>query len=304
VARRYVPLLLALSLIWGSSFMFIEIALDDIEPTVIMFLRLLFAGAVLWPLVLAGMGRRELVGEIRQAWKPLVVLGVVNAAVPFTLIAWGQQYIDSGIAAIANASVPIFVSLLAIRYRPSERATGLRLIGIVLGLVGVGVLAGVQPEGGGEAVIGTLAVVTASFLYAIGALFAQTHVAHTTSMVLVTGSTTVGTLFLLVPALLQLPGQLPTWETWVAVAVLGIGGMALGQFIYYLMIEFHGSTRASLVTYLLPPAALFFGVTFLDENLTVSAIAGLALILAGVALGSGALRPAPRDAVATAPSAR
>ena len=96
------------------------------------------------------------------------MLGVVNAAIPFTLIAWGEKHIDSGVAAIANAIVPIFVVLLAIRFRPSERARGLRLAGILLGLVGVGVLAGAHPQGGWWGVAGTLAVVVASVSYAVG----------------------------------------------------------------------------------------------------------------------------------------
>ena len=104
---------------------------------------------------------------------PALVLGTINAAIPFTLIAWGETHIDSGVAAIANATVPLFVVLLAIKVRPSERATGARLAGILLGLAGVVLLAGAQPGGGWWAVAGTLAVVLASLSYACGALYGQ-----------------------------------------------------------------------------------------------------------------------------------
>jgi drug/metabolite transporter (DMT)-like permease len=119
VTRRYVPLLLLLTGLWGSSFLFIEVALDGVEPTVLIALRLLTAAVVLVPFVALRQGAPAF-RRLRAGWQPVVVLGAINAAIPFTLIAWGQKHIDSGIAAIANASVPIFVALLAIRFRPSE----------------------------------------------------------------------------------------------------------------------------------------------------------------------------------------
>ena len=301
MTRRYVPLLLLLTSLWGSSFLFIEIALDEVEPTVLMALRLLAAALVLVPFLAVRQGRPAF-RKLKAGWQPLVVLGAINAAIPFTLIAWGQKHIDSGIAAIANASVPIFVTLLAIRFRPSEKVTGSRALGIAAGIVGVAVLAGANPEGGWWAVAGTLAVVTASFLYAVGALYAQTHVEDLEPMLLVTGSTIVGALLLAPLAIAQAPGSPPGWEVWVAVGVLGIGGMAIGQYVYYVLVETHGSTKASLVTYLLPGMALFLGIVFLDEPLTVAAVAGLALVLLGVALGSGLLRPSRRRQPAAAPA--
>jgi len=300
VTRRYVPLLLVLTGLWGSSFLFIEIALRELEPTVVIVLRLLLAALVLVPVLALRFGTGGAYGRLREAWRPLLVLGAVNAAVPFTLIAWGQKHIDSGIAAIANASLPIFVALLAIRFRPSERVTGSRAVGIVSGIVGVAVLTGANPEGGWWAVAGTLAVVLAAFLYAVGALYAQTHVEAVDPIVLATGSTIAGALLLLPISAAQAPSQLPGWEVWVAVSVLGVGGMALGQFVYYVMLESHGSTKATLVTYLLPGMALVLGIVFLDEALTVAAVVGLALVLLGVALGSGLLHPARRREPVTA----
>ena len=294
MTRRYLPLLLLLTGLWGSSFLFIEIALEEVEPSVLMALRLLAAALVLLPFLALRRGGSAAFRELRAGWRPLLVLGAINAAIPFTLIAWGQKHIDSGIAAIANASVPIFVALLAIRFRPSEKVTGARALGIVAGLVGVAVLAGANPEGGWWAVAGTIAVVVAAFLYAVSALYAQTHVEDLDPILLVTGSTLAGAFMLAPLSIAQAPGSLPGWEVWVAVVVLGIGGMALGQFVYYVLLEEHGSTKAALVTYLLPGMALVLGIVFLDEPLTIAAVAGLALVLLGVALGSGMLRPSRR----------
>jgi drug/metabolite transporter (DMT)-like permease len=299
VTRRYLPLLLLLTGLWGSSFLFIEVALEEVEPTVLIALRLLTAALVLVPFLALRQGAPAF-RQLRAGWQPVLVLGAINAAIPFTLIAWGQKHIDSGIAAIANASVPIFVALLAIHFRPSEKVTGSRAVGIAAGIVGVAVLAGANPEGGWWAVAGTLAVVAASFLYAAGALYAQTHVENLEPMLLVTGSTIVGTLMLAPLAIAQAPTSLPGWKVWLAIAVLGIGGMAIGQYVYYVLLETHGSTKAALVTYLLPGMALVLGIVFLDEPLTVAAVVGLALVLLGVALGSGMLRPSRRRQPATA----
>src|SRR5215210_7874062 len=259
-----------------------------------MELRLVLAAFVLVPFLMLRRGVVRAVSEIRSAGRGAFALGISNMALPFTLIAWGEKYIDSGIAAIANASVPIFVALLAIRFRPSERVTGSRAVGIAAGILGVVVLAGANPEGGWWAVAGTLAVVAASFLYAAGALYAQTHVENLEPMLLVTGSTIVGTLMLAPFAIAQAPTSMPGWKVWLAIAVLGIGGMAIGQYVYYVLVETHGSTKAALVTYLLPGMALVLGIVFLDEPLTIAAVAGLALVLLGVALGSGMLRPSRR----------
>ena len=160
--RVYLGLLLSLAAIWGASYMFIEIALDDFAPTTLMAGRVVVASLVLVGLMAA----RGTVGRLRRAGWRAFALGIINSAVPFTLIAWGQEHIDSGVAAIANATVPIWVALLAIWLPPERARDRLRIVGIVVGLAGVAVLTGSQPDGDGWAVTGTLAVVLASVLYA------------------------------------------------------------------------------------------------------------------------------------------
>ena len=147
MTRSYLPLLFFLAAIWGASYMFIKVAVDEIEPAAMMFVRTAVAAVLLAAFLAMRDGARAL-REVRDAWAPGLVLGVVNAALPFTLIAWGEKHIDSGVAAIANASVPIFVVPLAIRLRPSEPVTGVRLAGIVVGPVGVASLSGGRPGPG------------------------------------------------------------------------------------------------------------------------------------------------------------
>jgi drug/metabolite transporter (DMT)-like permease len=198
--------------------------------------------------------------------------------------------VTSSIAGIANAPVPIFVALLAIRYRPSERVAGLRLVGIVLGFLGVAVLAGLHPEGGWWAVAGTLAVVLASLSYASANLFTQNHYTTTKPLVLVTGSSIAGFLILAPLAVFRLPEETPSAKALASVAVLGIVGTAFALLLFFRMLLAYGASRTALVTYLIPPFAVAYGVTILNEPLPLNAILGLGLILGGVALGSGALR--------------
>jgi drug/metabolite transporter (DMT)-like permease len=300
VVRGYVPLLLIVGGIWGASYLFIKVAVEEIEPTAMMDLRLLLAAAVLVPFVAIRLGAERAVAEVRSTGVGAFILGVSNMALPFTLIAWGEKHIDSGVAAIANASVPIFVALLAIRFNPSERVTGLRLAGVMLGLAGVGVLTGLDPEGGWWAIAGTLAVVVASLSYAAANHYTQHRFPRTSPLVITTASSLAAALVLLPPALLQLPDEVPSWKALGSVAALGIAGTALALLFFYAMLSRYGASRASLVTYLLPPFALVYGLVFLDERMTVNAVLGLLLILAGVALGSGFLRLARRREAAPA----
>jgi drug/metabolite transporter (DMT)-like permease len=298
MARSYPAMLLALASIWGASYLFIKVAIDEIEPAPMMFFRLAISAALLVPFLLVVHGARRGTEELRDAWRPGVVLGIINGAVPFTLIAWGEKHIDSGVAAIANSTVPLFVVLLAIRFRPSERITGSKLSGVLLGLVGVAILAGAQPGGGAWAVAGTLAVVAASLSYAVSGIYGASLTDTRSGPVLAAASMLAGAVVLLPFALLQLPDAVPGWEVIASVLALAVGGTAAAQLVLYRMLRLFGSSRTSLVTYLMPLFALAYGVLLLDEPLTIAALIGLALILPGVALGSGAA-PSLRRAAPT-----
>jgi drug/metabolite transporter (DMT)-like permease len=281
--------------------MFIKVAVDEIEPTAMMFLRLILALAVLVPILFATVGARRALADIRAMGWGAFAVGLLNMSLPFVLIAWGEKHIDSGIAAIANASVPIFVALLALRFNPGERVRGLRLAGILVGFAGVGVLAGLNPEGGWWAVAGTLAVVVASLSYAGANHYVQHHFALTAPLVITTASCAAGALILLPFAAVQLPDETPSWKALGSVAMLGILGTAIALLFFYRMLSRYGATRASLVTYLLPPTALVYGALILDEPITLNAVLGLGLILAGVALGSGLLRFHRREPLPATP---
>ena len=301
MSRSYVVYIGLLAAFWGASYMFIKVADRAFEPATMIMFRLAIAASMLLVVLVAQRGAAATFADIRRLGWEGFALGVVNGAIPFTLIAWGEKHIDSGVAAIANASMPIFVVLLAIRFKPSETVRGWRLAGFIVGLVGVGVLAGVHPEGGWWGVAGTMAVVLASVSYAVGSLWGQRLVARTSGLTLATTSM-LGGLAVLIPfGLAQLPSSVPGWKETGSVIALAAIGTALAQIIAYRVLRSDGASRLSLVTYLLPMTALIYGVLLLGEPLTWQELAGMVLILGGVALGSGAVRMPRREPVA-APS--
>jgi drug/metabolite transporter (DMT)-like permease len=283
VRRSYLPPLLLLSAIWGASYMFIKVGVRDFSPVALVELRLLCASAVLVAVVAARRGFRA----VRPALAPGVFVGVVGMALPFFLISWGETHVDSGVAAVANSSVPIFVAFLALRFAPSERSSGVRIVGLLVGLAGVGVVAGVHPEGGWWAVAGALAVVLASLSYAASSLYIQRSLV-VGRLELATASVLCGAAVMLPFALARLPDSVG-WKPLASIVVLGAVGTGLAQLIVNQLIAEHGAARTMLVNYLLPCFALVFGVTLLDESLTVAKLGGLVLILAGVTLASGLL---------------
>jgi drug/metabolite transporter (DMT)-like permease len=301
VLGRYLPLLVTLAALWGSSYFFIKVAVDEVEPAAMVMFRLVLAGVVLAGLLVAQRGWRRAVADVRATGRAGLVLGVTNATVPFWLIAWGEKHIDSGVAAIANATVPIFVVLLAVRMRPAERASGQRLAGILLGLVGVAVLTGVHPEAGWWGVLGTLAVVGSSVCYAFSNLFTQTRFTDTAPTVIAVTAIAVGAACSLPFGIAQLPAETPSWEAIGSMVALGLGGTALAYIVHYRLVTRYGSARSSLVTYLIPVFALFYGTALLEEPVRATSLVGLALILGGVALGSGLVRVRRRAASPLAP---
>ena len=296
MSRRYALYLAVIGAIWGSSYLFIKVGVRDLSAPVLIEIRLLSAG----PLLVAFAARRYGWATLRGAWRQGIVLGVLNAAIPFTLIAWGERYVDSGTAAVVNASVPIWLALVAVWFVPSERSTGLRAFGVVVGLVGVAILAGVHPPGGWKGALGSGAIIVASLSYAIANLYAGRRMS-VGGPVLAAASMVTASIVLIPFALASLPAHAPGWKSVGSGVVLGLLGTAVAQILSYRMIRLYGSSRAVLVAYMLPAFALFYGAIFLGESVTWQKTVGLVLILAGVGLGSGVFQWRRRREVVTAP---
>jgi drug/metabolite transporter (DMT)-like permease len=294
---RYWPSLILLAAIWGASYLFIKVAVDEIAPAPMMAVRTLLAAAVLIGYVVWRFGRDRAAAELRAAWRHCLVLGVLNAALPFWLIAWGEQHIDSGLAAVVQSSVPIFNALLVLRFLPHERLNRTRGFGLAIGIAGVAVVAGIHPEGGGLAVAGAVAVVASSLSYAGAGVYGQRAVSGTAGPVLAAGSMLAGGLILTPIAAFQVPAEVPSLEATASVLALSLLGTAVAQLILFRMLALHGSSRLSLVTYLMPGFALVYGALLLDERITPAILGGLVLILGGVTIASGKARLRRAEAV-------
>jgi drug/metabolite transporter (DMT)-like permease len=278
-------MLLALAALWGSSFMFIELALRDLAPSTLILLRMVSGAATL--ALYVALARLDVAAMRPYLW-PLALLGLGNTAIPFFLIAWGQQYIDSGLASIFNASAPLFTALFAFGYDRSQRVSGLRLAGILLGFAGVVLLVGFELAGGERAVVGGLAVVGAAACYGLGGLYAGRRFGDLPPPLVAYGALLWSSLFVAPFGLAQATTPGPTAA--LSVVYLGVLATGVAYLLYFGLIAGAGASRAVLVTYLVPALALLYGALFLDEVITPLALAGLALVLAGVALGTGAVR--------------
>ncbi len=282
--HRNLAMLIGLALIWGASFLFIKVAVRELTPATLIVGRLGLAAITLGLLVPFVVGSGETVRQLRANWVWLVVVALVNTAIPFWLLSWGETRIDSGLASIIQASVPIFNALIAFVAFREVRVTGMRLVGVGVGFLGVALLVGAQPEG---KVLGALAVVGMAFCYGLGGLLTGRYLGPAQPVVVSFASTAIATLVWLPVGIAQAPAEMPGWKTIGSVLVLGIPGTALAYLLFFGLVGGAGAAYASLVTYLIPPIALAYGAIFLGERFGASAFGGLALIFAGVALGTG-----------------
>jgi drug/metabolite transporter (DMT)-like permease len=285
--RRPIVILVLLAFIWGASFMLIKIADRQLAPSTLILARLGSAALLLAVIAAVRLGPRETLAQIRGAWQWLVVIGLVNTALPFWLLSWGEKRIDSGLASIIQGAVPIFNALLAFAFFREARVSGLRLVGLGIGFVGVALLVGAQPHG---KLLAALAVVAMALCYAIGTLLAGRYLRGTPPLIVALASTAVSTLAVLPVGVVQAPAEAWHGKTIASVLVLGFVGTAIAYLLFFALIQRAGPNYATLVTYLVPPIALFYGAVFLGESFSPIDFGSLALILVGVGLATGSVR--------------
>jgi drug/metabolite transporter (DMT)-like permease len=277
VERRALALLLILAALWGSSYMFIKIGLEDLSPAWVVFVRTALAALVLLPFAL----RRDGLRGIRPLLPLAVVLAAIQVAGPFLLISYGEQHISSGLAGILVASAPIFTALLAPLFDTTERSSGAALAGILIGLLGVGLIFGVDLGDAGSALGGGLMVLAASVGYAIGGFMIKKSFSALDAIGLVTLTMSLSALLSLPVAAATPPAAAPGGGTIAAMLALGVGGTGIAFAIYYTLIAQLGPAKASLVAYIAPGFAVVYGVALRGEKITAATVAGLVLIVGG-----------------------
>jgi drug/metabolite transporter (DMT)-like permease len=281
-----------LGLIWGSSFAWIKIAVDEIPP----------ATLVAWRMTLGAIGMVALLALVRIPWPrtagewlPLAVLGAINAAIPIFLISWGEQYVDSGTAAVLNSLVPIFSLIIAGLALRTEPVTALRVGGLVLGFIGAALLASreLSLRADASGLIGALAVVLAAVSYAFGASYSRHRIGHNHRYVVAGGSLVFAALYMWVLALITdgvvVPSEL---DTLVAVAWLGILGSFVAYVLFFFLIENLGATLATMVTYMFPVVGVAIGVLLLHERMDARLLIGTSFVLVGIIVVSLRYDPA------------
>jgi drug/metabolite transporter (DMT)-like permease len=297
MSRRSWLALLLLGSLWGASYMFIKIALDDLSPAMIVFARTALAALVLVPLA----AHRRALGGLSGALGAIAVLALVQVAGPFLLISAGEQEISSSLTGILVSSMPLFTAVLAIWVDHAERSTGPRAVGLVGGFAGVALLIGVDLGGSSNALLGGLAVTLAALGYAIGSFIVKRTVVEL-EPVGVAAATIVASTVLVAPlALASAPGELPGLDTVGAMLALGLVGTGLAFAIFYTLTASIGPARVALVTYIAPAFAVFYGVTLLGERASVGTFAGLVLIVGGSWLAAGGSLPGRRRAARPVP---
>jgi drug/metabolite transporter (DMT)-like permease len=276
--RRSWVLMSLLAALWGASYLFIKVALEDgLQPVFIVFARIALGAFVLVPIAL----RSGALQKMRGLTGPILFMAIVQVVVPFALITFGEQHIASSLTGILVSAAPIFTALIAARFDDDERPHGIATAGVVMGIVGVVLLFGVDLSGDAQALAGGLMVLLAAAGYAVGALYLKHRLRGVPSVGIAASTLVAGALVLLPFALFTVPAQVPELQTIGSLLALGAGGTGIAFAIFYTLIAEIGPGRASLVAYIAPGFAVFYGVTLLGEPLTLGAILGLALILAG-----------------------
>jgi drug/metabolite transporter (DMT)-like permease len=283
--------LIALAVIWGAAFLFISVAVREVEPMTYVWLRLTMAAAAMWLFL---WWRGEKAGLPRKIWGSIAVLALFNNAIPFVLFGWGQTHIASGLAAILNSTTPIWGVVVAHLYTDDEKLSGRKLAGVLLGFGGVAVMIGPALLGSlGDNVLAQLACVTAALCYAFAGVWARRYRGMGVSPISVTtGQLSAGALMMLPLALLvDRPwlDAMPSLTALGAIAALAVVCSAFAYILYFRLIDRAGATNALLVTLLVPPVAIVLGALVLNEVIEPRDFAGLGLIALGLAAIDGRL---------------
>ena len=291
-------MLLTLSLVWGGSYFFVGVAVGDLPPLTIVLCRVGFASIALL-IFLACTGQS--MPTDRRVWAAFFIMGLLNNAIPFSLIVWGQTHVSAGQASILNATTPIFTVITAHLFTRDEKMKPRHLLGIALGFAGVAVLmGGTFLEAFTSSLLAQMALLGAAVSYAFSAVFGRRfRTLGIPPMQIATGQVTAAALLLLpLVVLIDRPLQLAPPDLPSLLAVLGLAliSTAFAYVLYFRILASAGATNLSLVTMLVPPTAICLGILFLDEVLAPHHLAGLALITAGLLVIDGRLAAFRRDA--------
>lgn len=291
--KRELALLLVLATLWGGSYTFIKIGVETIPPLSLIAARTLIAGGILFAIIYA---RGLYLPTDAATWRRFLFQACLNSVIPFTLIAWAERTVDAGLATILNSTSPIFAFLLTAAITRHEAVTARKLVGVVAGIAGTGLIVGVQALAGlGQELLAQIAIVAATICYAGAAIFGRGFKGLDPIMP-AAGSMTCGAVVLIPLSLaIDRPWTLaPSTASVVALLGLSVFSTALAFVIYFRLVQTLGSVSTTAQAYLRVPIGVLIGVVFLGERLSATAWVGLVCIVVGVA----AMTIPPRKAIA------
>lgn len=275
-----------LAAIWGASFLFMRLGAHEFGPVPMATLRVLGASLFLLPLLSLRVG----VKELRQHWRPLMVVGLLNGALPFALYAYAALSITAGLSSILNATTPLWGAMVAWVWL-GQRLDASRLCGLALGFAGVVFLAWDQasfkPGGSGWAI---LACLLATLCYGIVANFSKRYLNGLNPLTVATGSQVTASAMLVLPALFSWPDRMPSSQAWLSVAMLAVLCSGVAYILYFRLMQRVGPTNTIAVTFLIPVFAVIWGYVFLAEAFTLHMAMGCAIVLLGTAMAVGLLK--------------
>jgi drug/metabolite transporter (DMT)-like permease len=277
MTRRAWVLFAAVSLLWGIPYLLIKVAVEELPPVTVVFARVILAALVLWPVAVRSGALRGLRALVPQ----LVLVSLLEITVPFLLISIGEQHITSSLTGLLIASLPLFVALLALRFDSAERVSGVRLLGLVLGIGGVAALLGVDLGGDRSKLFGAVMVLLATASYAASTILVKRAFSGVQMLGVVTVATMIAGVVLAPFAIIATPARMPSLQVSLALLALGVLCTAAALTLFFTLIVEAGPSRASVITYVNPAIAVALGVAVLGEPLTLAIVGGFLLIMAG-----------------------
>lgn len=287
-ARDLVDLVL-LAAVWGASFLFMRMGAPDFGVIALVQLRLLIAALFLLPILQLRVGYSELLPN----WQPLTMLGFFNSAIPFMLLTYSTLYVTAGFSSVINATAPLWGAVVAWLWL-SEKLKPAGVVGVILGFIGVAVLAGDKSSlAAPGSTLAVAAAVGGAFCYGIGANYAKRYTRHLNSLSVATGSMLFPALLMAPLTVLYWPSTPPSVSAWVAIVAMGIASTGFAYILYFRLIANVGPAKAITVAYLIPVFAVIWGALIIDERITPLMVVGCLIIFVGTALVTGML-PRPR----------
>lgn len=283
-------MLILLSVLWGGSFFFVGVAVNELPTLTIVALRVVIAAITLWMIVLIiGLP----IPRSLKLWSMFLAMGLLNNVIPFLLIVWGQAQIASGLASILNAATPIFTVIVAAIFLTDERPTQLKVIGVTIGFLGVVMMIGLPALDTGENLLAQLAVVTATLSYAFAGVYGRKFKSQNINPIVIAAGQVTASSLVLLPIALTVDGvttlNQTSSSTWISMIGLAVMSTAIAYALYFKILELAGATNVLLVTLLVPVSAILLGSLFLDESLQLIHFIGMAMIALGLSFIDGRL---------------